>query len=372
MKILRVSSELYPYAEGGIALHVHDLTRDLLNIVDETTIFTCKSEEMEKVQSDLPVNIVDFGRKISLCGNTICINMLPLLLKNRYSYDLIHAHSHLFFNTFLCAIVRKIGSSPLIITNHGFQSQSAPMWLQKLYLPTVGKWILNSADIVLCYTDDAKMEIVGAGVKENKIKVVPFGIDMNAFSPRNDTAAKKNGLFSVLWVGRLAPRKGLKYMLLGFKEFHDNNPKSELLIAGSGEYYNPIAEWIANNNLDDCIHLLGKVDYADMPKYYTEADVFCMTSMYEAGPRTMLEAMACECPVISTDLDHLKPIIPLCGVMVPTRDYHAIATGLEKIMKNSDIAKELGRRGREIIVEKYSWGALVSLVYSVYCDLLHR
>lgn len=367
MRILRICSELYPYILGGIGLHAHDLTRDLLEHDVDSVIYTCLPDYDVEVSFDIPVDVVDFSRKLLVVGNPLCVNMFPKLWKNRYNYDVIHAHSHLFFCTLISAVVRKLGSSPLVITNHGFQSQSAPKWLQKIYLPTVGRWTLNAADVVLCYTDEAKEEIVNAGVSAEKVAVISFGIDTSAFSP---CPKKENERFSVIWVGRLAPRKGLKYMLLGFKEFHSKHPNSELKIIGDGEYYLRIKEWISECHLEDCIFLPGKVNYDLIPQYYSDADVFCMTSLYEAGPRTLLEAMSCECPVISTDLEHLKSIIPKCGIMVPTRDSSAISDALENIQMNPVKFKEMGKKGREIILQEYSWSQLVSNVVKIYDKLV--
>ena len=161
--MLHVAGEIHPYTMGGIGVHVHDLCKDLTKLNQQITVYTTLPKYPQEI--NLGFEVVDFHRYITIAGNIIALNMIPSLFKNRYSFDVIHAHSHLFFSTVLCACMRKIGSSPLIITNHGFQSQSAPKWLQKIYLPTVAKWTLNSADKILCYTNSAKQELIDAGIK---------------------------------------------------------------------------------------------------------------------------------------------------------------------------------------------------------------
>ena len=126
MRILRISSDLYPYVVGGIGLHNHLLSEAQAKNGHDITIYTCIPEDSEVNLLNVPYNIFNFGRKFQLFGNTFCLNMFWKLFRNRYQYDVIDAHSHLFISTNISAVVRRLGSSPLIITNHGLRSQAVP------------------------------------------------------------------------------------------------------------------------------------------------------------------------------------------------------------------------------------------------------
>ena len=354
--MLHVSGELHPYTMGGIGVHVADLCDSLVRLNQEITVYTTLPRNSIKNQH--PYQVKDFHRHIILFGNIIPLNMILPIFRNRYKYDVIHAHSHLFFCTVICAAIRRIGSSPLVITNHGFHSQSAPVWLQNIYLPTVGKWTLNSADKILCYTNEAKRELVEAGISEGKIAIVPIGVDTNVFYPRPKTT--NNEKFTVMWAARLVPVKGLKYMVLAFEEFHKQHPDTQLIILGEGEYYNQLKEHVVKNKEEDFIRVMGKIAFADLPQTYSNADVFCMTSGYEAGPKTIFEAMACGCPVISNNLKHLEDIVPNGGYIVQVKETEKFVELLNYCYLNRNVLEELGKRGKEYVHAHHSWEGLVS------------
>lgn len=354
--MLHVAGEIHPYTMGGIGVHVHDLCKDLTKLNQQITVYTTLPRYPQEI--NLGFEVVDFHRYITIAGNIIALNMIPSLFKNRYSFDVIHAHSHLFFSTVLCACMRKMGSSPLIITNHGFQSQSAPKWLQKIYLPTVAKWTLNSADKILCYTNSAKQELIDAGIKAEKIAIIPIGVDTDYFHPYPKTNPE-NKVFSILWAARLVPIKGLKYMIKAFEKFHEKYPDSELKILGEGIYYNDLVKYVQDTKQEEAIHILGKIDFKNLPQAYSDADVFCMTSSYEAGPKTIFEAMACGCPVISNDLDHLKNIVPNGGYLVSVKDTDKFVNLLEYCYINREILSELGVAGNHYISSHHTWERLV-------------
>ena len=354
MRILHVSSALHPYTLGGIAVHVHDTCVDSAKVGHEVTVYCTVPDITAK--SNLPFTVVNFGLKCTFMRNNICINMLPKLFKNRYLFDVIHAHSHLFFSTNLCAIVRRFGSSPLIITNHGLRSPAIPSFIQEFYLKTVGRWTFNSADKILCYTQVMKQEMIELGVKEEKIVIIPQGIDVDFFSPRLRT---QHDDFRILWVGRLDPGKGLKYMLRAFEQFHPQHLDAKLYVAGDGVYMDKLKEYVSSKHMEDTILILGSVDYASLPDLYSNSDVFCMTSSAEAGPKTIFEAMACGCPVISNGLEHLKDIVPNGGYIVPVKDTKQFVEQLGYVYDNRGMSVKLGQSGNAYVNKNHSWKGLV-------------
>ncbi len=134
MKILRVASDLYPVAVGGYGIHVHEMSRMQATLGHDVTVLTSNPNGLPEEEWVDGYRVLRFNHSIKMVGNTISPTLFFRLLEMRNDYDIIHAHSHLFFPTNVCALVKRYGSSPLVITNHGIMSASAPHWLNVCYM----------------------------------------------------------------------------------------------------------------------------------------------------------------------------------------------------------------------------------------------
>jgi len=211
-------------------------------------------------------------------------------------------------------LARKFRSTPLVVTNHGLISQTAPHWLQRLYLPTIGKWIFRTADAIICYTTTERDQVVDLGISPDKIHVIHNGIDTGAFVPSNSISPKKQ----ILWIGRFTPGKGVEYLLKGFGAFSKEFQDYTLVMVGVGPLKDGFVRMIREMGLDDRVVLRDFIPNKELPSLYQESSLFVLTSLEEGVPRTILEAMACERPVICTALPQLVDIVSGCGMVIPT------------------------------------------------------
>jgi glycosyltransferase involved in cell wall biosynthesis len=368
MKILRVASDLYPYVVGGIGLHTHNLSIRQVRDGHEVMVFTCIPDNPNQSLNEAPYHIVDFGRKLSLSGNTFCLNMFRLLYHNRYTYDVIDAHSHLFISTNLCALVRRWGSSPLVITNHGLRSQAVPALFQEIYLRTIGRWTLNSADKIITFTEGERGDLIRIGVSPEKIMIIPNAVDTELFCPSENNG---NG-FNVIWAGRLNAGKGIKYAILGFEEFLKTKPEAKLFIIGDGPYYQNVLDYVQMKNLERNIIVTGRVENSEIISYYTHSDAYLMTSMSEGFPRTLLEAMACGLPVICTDIPQLVPIVEQCGIVIPKKDPESVRNALEVLNKNENLRWKYGKNGRSLVENNHSLKQLADASIKLFSELIEE
>ena len=367
MKILRISSDLYPHVVGGIGLHTHLLSEEQAKDGHEITLFTCLPENSAIEQPTVPYRIRNFGRRFQLFGNTFCLNMFWKLFRNRYRYDIIDAHSHLFISTNLAAVVRRLGSSPLVITNHGLRSQAVPAWFQEIYLKTIGRFTFNSADKIITFTEREKEDMISVGVKPEKIVIIPKGVDTEKFHP---VVSPEPHPFTVIWVGRLSAGKGLKYAILGFEKFLQSVPSALMYVVGDGPYLESAQAYVSGKGLDASIIFTGRVDNEEMLSYYARSSVYLMTSMSEGMPRTLLEAMACGLPVVCTDIPQLVPIIEAGGIVIQKKDIGGVVGALERLYGDGDLSEGFGLSGRKKIVEGYSLSAMNAETERVYEELL--
>ncbi len=368
MKILRVSSNLYPSVVGGLGLHAHEMSclqaqagHDITVITDQTYSGQPAFEEKDGY------SIIRSNTLLSLFGNSISFSQLFSLFKRWDSYDIVHAHSHLFFSTVLCTLVRMFRSAPLVVTNHGLVSQTAPGWLQRLYLPTVGKWVFKTADAVICYTRAERDQVVDLGVSPDKIHVIHNGIDTSVFVPSESSSPKKQ----ILWIGRFTPGKGVDYLLKGFEAFSRKFPDYTLVAVGRGPLRDDFIRMVREMDLEDRVFLRDFTPNRELPGLYQDSSLFVLPSLEEGVPRTILEAMACGRPVVCTALPQLVDIVSGCGMLVPTGDAGAVADALSALVSDPALARNLGQSAREKVVSQYAWDDTVARTLDLYASLLN-
>ncbi len=352
LRILRVASDIYPDIMGGIGIHVHEMSKVQAQLGHDVTVLTSDHGDRDR-----PVYEEKDGYKIirhreyaAPLDNSIIPGLFRTLKSKVHRYDVIHAHSHLFFSTNIVALFSQFNGTPIALTNHGLMSQTAPEWIQQMYIPTVGRFTMNSVDKVLCYTETDRNRLRQRRIS-TPINVIPNGINCDQFSPSMDRLDKKQ----ILFVGRLKPGKGAKYLIDAFVKLHKYHPNYDLLLVGEGPLKNELKSYASNLDINDCIKFVGQVPNDKIVSYYQESDVFVLPSLSEGLPRTVLESMACETPVIVTDLEQLVDIIDGCGLTVSPESPEDIFRQLKKLLENDQLRTDMGIKARKKVLEGFSW-----------------
>ena len=368
MKILRVVGDIYPDVTGGLEIHAHEMSKMQAHCGHEVTVFTSNNGNLPEVEFKDGYRIIRYSRIIKIFGNSISLDLLIKLVKNRNKFDVIHAHSHLFLSTNVCALMRFIGSSPLIISNHGLMSASAPVWFNKQYLKTIGKWTLNRADKIICYTDGEKENLEKLGIDPRKIIVIHNGVDTTLFTCR--TPEKTTDKKQILWVGRFVTGKGVGYLIDAFFRVLIKIPNAHLVLVGVGPEKLAIEDKIKKLHLQSSVTIIDYLDNDKLPQIYKNSDIFVLPSLMEGVPRTILEAMACGVPVVTTNLPHLVNIIEGAGLIVPPKDPTLLSDAILTILEDASIAENMGQRGRNKVEQEYSWEDTVGKVLALYSSVI--
>ena len=257
---------------------------------------------------------------------------------------------------------------PLVITTHGLIGQTAPHWFSNLYLSSIGKFTLKSADKIISYTESEKNYLINMGIDEKKIRVIHNGIDTELFIPmeKQDT-----NIIRILWIGRFVPGKGVEYLIDAFNILVKEYPNLEILMVGNGPLKEKVKHKIYKLNLNKNIILKEFVPNIKLPELYQNSDIFVLPSLSEGVPRTMLEAMACGLPIVCTELPQLVDIVKECGVLVPLKDFRALAEGISKVISDRKLAQKFGRNARTKMVENYSWDDSVRKTIELYMELIN-
>ncbi|SFC75448.1 Glycosyltransferase involved in cell wall bisynthesis [Halobiforma haloterrestris] len=343
MRILRVAQKVYPDVKGGGPYHVHAMSRDQAAMGHDVTVLTVRQDpDLPHIEERDGYTVVRYDPAVNLLGNDISPGVAQYLAEAE-AFDVIHAHSHLYFSTNLAALKRFLGDIPLAITNHGLYSQNAPKWIFDLYLRSLGRWTFNQADVVFCYTDEDCDRVREFGVS-SRIEVVNNGVDTERFTPDGPACERidHDGLV-VLFVGRLVEGKRPQDAVQAVSRLAGERDV-KLYIVGDGPMRAEL-EAMA----DGSVEFLGQVPYEEMPAVYRAGDVLVLPSRAEGLPRTVLEAMASGIPVVVSDLEQVVPVVGDGGVTVPVRDVPGFVEGLEAVL-DGNVGDPRGQ-----VAEQFGW-----------------
>jgi glycosyltransferase involved in cell wall biosynthesis len=184
------------------------------------------------------------------------------------------------------------------------------------------------------------------GPRTGEITVIHLGSFITPKSPRTHFGSKK-----ILTVSSISPRKNQLRLIEAFEIVHRNNPSSgaELVIVGRKRKDIPGLDStlrdIRNRNKDIKITLAG---------YLTDSEIFVYPSLYEGFGLPVLEAMACGCPIIASNVFSLPEVVGEAGMLVDPYDVEMIARALSTVLENDELKKEMSRKGIEQ-AKKFSW-----------------
>ncbi len=207
---------------------------------------------------------------------------------------------------------------------------------------------IEITDRVLLGSSFAADSFVAQGIAVDKLCVVPYGVDLQTFSPPAQPPAGK--VFKVIYAGQLTQRKGLSYLLQGYQQFA--RADSELTLVG-GQVGGP-------EPLRPFAHLFKHVPHQTRPalaERYRQSHVFVFPTLVEGMPLVVLEAMACGLPVIVTANGPAGIVRDgVDGFIIEQRSAQAVHEKLELLYRDRERCAAMGRNAARR-AQEFSWRA---------------
>jgi len=246
----------------------------------------------------------------------------------------------------------------LLVTVHDIFHIANPDYVKglhrKLYAKTLYKSVRNHAEAIICVSEFTKKEFCKLlHHDKNNIYTIHNGIDPSWRDiPKMSRLHEKPYL---LFVGNVKPHKNLKNLLIAYKKVMNNIPH-DLVIVGKKEGFitgdNEILKMA--EPLGSRVHFTGFVSDNELKQYYKSADALVFTSFYEGFGLPPLEAMACGCPVISSNAASLPEVCGDAASFVNPYEPDDIADKIRLLTHDQDLRKQLISKGLERI-NLFSW-----------------
>jgi len=280
-------------------------------------------------------------------------------------------HSHLYHANFYGRLAAFQEHIPAVCTIHNTYARP------KLHRRFLNRWLARRSSRIIAVSGPVHDDIVRYdGVAPSKITVIPNGVDMSRFdiSLSREQSRERLGVplecFLVGAVGRLEEQKGLSYLIEAIRILVEGGKNVSLLVVGSGREEGRLREQAANSGIADSVFFLGT--RRDVPELYRAMDVFALSSLWEGGPITLLEAMASGVPVVATPVGFVPEVLQdgKNGFIVPIRDPEELAEALWKVHEDPFTAEAAAQAGRETVRDRYSHQFLAERVMAVYEETL--
>ena len=330
------------------------------------------------------VHTMSIARKIDPVSNLQSIFSLYQLMR-REKYDLVHVHAPV--SAILGRVAAKLaGVKRVVYTAHGFRfndemsvaSYQFYFWIEKIAALVTSKILTQSWEDFETAKESGLIPVQRLGYLGNGIDIHKF--DRTRLAP--ETRAKIRQEFNIpsdrLVIGivaRITKIKGHGDLLTAFAKLQSQFDNLHLLIVGgridseTDSYQEEIEQKIKQHQLQHRVTITGI--RTNIPELLSAMDILSLPSYWEGLPRSVIEAMAMELPIVTTDIRGCREAVVdgVTGLVVPPGDSDSLATALAQLLMNPDLRCSFGKAGRERVEVEYDERNVFERLATTYQEL---
>ncbi len=389
MNILHVAHFFYPcLSAGGVVNASYQIALNQVKDNDVKVISSdsCKQRlKFEEGRYDVDVNgiKVDYFKNLSNKFKLATMLDTPLsapfkIRKDIKNQDIIHVHEHRQTLAIIaCHYARKY-NIPYIVQAHGsvlpfFQKEG----LKNIFDKAFGFKILHNASCVFALTEVEKEQYIKMGVDEDKIEIVPLGINTDEYE-NLPSFGKFRSKFEIglndkliLFVGRIHKIKGLDLLIESFNHLLNDDVSRDysikLAVVGPDDgYLSTLEEKIKEYGLEDNVVITGPLYDEEKHEALVDCDLFVMPSKYESFTTSGLEAMACGKPLVLTKNNHIHDWVNGNVGLACDDNEISLKSAISDVLFDDGLSKRFGENGKKLIQEKYNWDMINKQILDIY------
>ncbi len=308
--------------------------------------------------------------------------VLPLFFAMRkaqrdFAFEIVHVHS-VTPDGFAAVVAARYLRKPVVVSGRGSDVNEYPR--RNYFSRESARLAIGRCDRFVGVSRALVAEAISLVDCSGKSTVIYNGVDFTRFSPPVDrTAARRasglpEGVPLLLFVGSLEKDKGVHELVHAVERMAGSLRQLALVVVGHGPL-RPFLERFGGRLPGGCrVLLAGSVAPERVADFMRAADVLVHPSHAEGLPNVVLEAMASGLPVVATSVGGIPEVVghERTGLLVPPRDAQALEGALMRVIADPEWARDLGRAGRALVVDRHSWERNAREHIAVYSEVLAR
>lgn len=362
--------------KGGSRTYAYNLINKIVSKHEDIKIVLFGGD---KIQNYVPIN--PFPQNEFLRPVWENLSILPYIKKEKL--DIFHG---------LKNVAPYCIDTKTVITVHDITPLLFPSLLPikaQMYWNLI-KFNIKKANKIIAVSNTTKNDIINKlKIEDGRISVIYHGVSEN-FKPMETIKKDKKLYFNrfglkipedshiILSVSTIDPRKNYTNLIKALNIIKENaNNSVHLLIVGKVDdknyknYHLEVEHLITTNNLWPNVHLLGYVPDEELPILYNLADIFAYPSLYEGFGLPILEAQACRCPVITSNVSSMPEIAGDSAVLVDPYSVEEIASAIYEVSSDTNLRDNLIQKGFENC-KRFSWKKCAEETLEIYEEVYNE
>lgn len=377
MKILQTPPKFIP-AIGGVENYVYEISKELVKSGHKVTVVCANEPDSGNIKTLNGIKITRLGYIGKIAGTNITPTLPVEILKE--DFDVIHTHLPIPWSADWSAIISKIKNKPMVVTYHNdIVGAGIADYIAKFYNLIGLKFTLGIARKIILTSKKYLEQSLCLKRYKSKIEIIPCGVDINKFKPIKVESENSGGhiIFFLSILNEFHRYKGLDYLFRALKIVKKDINEVKLIVGGEGKLLDYYKEMANSMSLGNNVEFVGFIPDNELVRYFNNCDVFVLpsaSSEQEGFGIVLLEALACEKPVVSTKIVGVAEDVDKTnsGIIVKPKDVEALANAIITILKDRDVGNQMGKKGRKMVEEKYTWERVAKMIEEVYYEVLNK
>ena len=381
MRIFYITHTFSLRGGGGGEIACGNLLKELSRQGHEVMVFTPHSNEASPEEKEFKIKVYRapaFGHH-GFHKYCYLLSMgKALKLAEEFKPDIVHAQNDVLPGLIAHQVKKRLGV-PFVLGLEYISRENASLnmkvvyWLNRLLVKR-----LNWDSIVSMSRFNAERYLEPWGVPKEKIELVPNAVNSNLLKP---------GKASRELVERYGPKilislkplhktnvEGLKFVVEAMKHVVEKHPDYKYVIIGGGPYRKSLEDFIDKLGLGNNVFLEYKhIPYENLSEIYNSAEILPHSFVFEAtASMGLLDSLSCGKPVVVSDIGEVKSLVGDAALLVKPKDAVAFAQGINRLIEEPELRKELGAKARKRVEKDYSLQAAAIKLVTVYKNLCEK
>ncbi len=325
-----------------------------------------------------PIKVVNSSFTPAIPGTVFALKNII----NSHSIDIIHSHG--LKATFLAITAVNISkkSIPVIYTAHSdipFQDDEK---VYSLFYKGMEKILMDGAKKIVTVSNTLKAQIIARVPKvKEKIITIYGGVALSRVEPKSlksiESLKKKlninnNRTKIIGTAARLAPQKGLDYLIKAMGQVIQKHPDAVLIIAGEGPEKEKLLKLAASEGISGHVHFLGYLE--DIGSFYHIIDIFALPSLTEGLSLALIEVLMAKRAVVASSVGGIGEVIKNnhTGLLVPSADSSLLAKAINTLLENEDLRNSLKNNGKQYALDNFGMDNMITQYAKLYENTLSK